>query len=119
LSDRAAVRPLAIALRGSIDRADAPGTWVRAAAAMAASAALAARNGILGPGLVICDVGGLDRPGLPTIDVLARLALAARRCRRELRLEHASPALQELLELCGLSGVLRTDDERAPPARAC
>jgi hypothetical protein len=116
LSDRAAAHALAIALRGWIHRGNVEAAWARASAAMAASAALAARSGVLGPGLVFCDVGGLERPGLPTVDVLARVALAARRRRRELRLEHASPALLELLDLCGLGEVLRVDD-RAPPAR--
>ncbi len=59
------------------------------------------------PGIVDCDVGATDPPTLPTIDVLARLALAARRTRREVRLEHASPAILELLRLCGLTDVLR------------
>ena len=54
-----------------------------------------------------CDARDLADPRLPTIEVLAFLALAARRRRRELRLEHASPALIELLELCGLAAIVR------------
>lgn len=54
----------------------------------------------------ICDVRDVDRPELPTVDVLARLALAARRSRRTVRLEHASPEILELLDLCGLTEVL-------------
>jgi hypothetical protein len=54
-----------------------------------------------------CDARDVDDPRLPTIEVLAFLALAARRRRHELRLEHASPALIELLELCGLAAIAR------------
>ena len=59
-----------------------------------------------GPGIVTCDVGAVDGPALPAIEVLARLALAARRGRGEMRLEHASPAILELIDLCGLAQVL-------------
>jgi hypothetical protein len=59
-----------------------------------------------GPGIVTCDVGAIDEPALPTIEVLSRLALAARRGRGQMRLEHASPAILELIELCGLAQVL-------------
>jgi hypothetical protein len=59
----------------------------------------------------VCDVRDVDRPALPTVDVLVRLALVARRSRRTMRLEHASPAILELLELCGLTEVLQTGDE--------
>ena len=59
-----------------------------------------------GPGVVNCDVGAVAGASLPTIAVLARLALVARQTRRELRLEHASPDLLELVELCGLHEVL-------------
>jgi hypothetical protein len=55
---------------------------------------------------VTCEVGGLGDPTLPAVDVLARLALAVRRQRRSLRLEHASPEILELLALCGLADVL-------------
>lgn len=68
-----------------------------------------------GPGIVGCDVGAVDGPALPTIDVLARLALAARRGRSEMRLEHASPAILELLELCGLAEVLPCEEPGDPP----
>ena len=71
-----------------------------------------------GPGIVACDVGAVDGPALPTIDVLARLALAARRGRSQMRLEHASPAILELLELCGLGEVLPWDAPHDPPGES-
>jgi hypothetical protein len=46
-----------------------------------------------------CDLG--------TVDVLARLALHARRTGREIRLAGATPELLELIALAGLSRVLR------------
>lgn len=57
-------------------------------------------------GIVRCDVFKTGPVALPTIDVLARIALAARRSRRDIRLEHASPTILELLELCGLREVI-------------
>ncbi len=51
------------------------------------------------------DVCGLTADAA-TIDVLARLALAARRSRRPLRLRNVSPELREVTELAGLSDVL-------------
>jgi anti-anti-sigma regulatory factor len=55
---------------------------------------------------IVCDVAGLDRPGLAVVDALARLALEARRAGLEMRLVHASPELVELLELAGLDAVV-------------
>jgi ABC-type transporter Mla MlaB component len=79
-----------------------------------------ARNDLIrcGPGIVRCDVEAVDESTLPTVDVLARLALAARRGRSEMRLEHASPAILELLELCGLAEVLRCDAPGDPPGES-
>jgi hypothetical protein len=81
---------------GPIARADVP---------RVTRAALAALSDCP-PGIVGCDAAEAEPPALPAVDVLARIALAARRTRHELRLEHASPALLELLALCGLDGVL-------------
>jgi anti-anti-sigma regulatory factor len=63
-----------------------------------------------------CDVRALPAD-LTTIDVLARLQLAARRCGCELRLCHASAELRGLLELAGLDGVLALELERQPEER--
>ena len=66
---------------------------------------------------VACDISATGPAALPTVDVLARLALAARRSRRDLRLEHASPAILELLALCGLDAILRGAAEEPGPSR--
>ena len=57
------------------------------------------------PVRLACDAGAVQ-PTLPAVDVVAKLALSARRNRRGFRLEHASPGLLELLDLCGLREVV-------------
>jgi anti-anti-sigma regulatory factor len=74
------------------------------------------------PEAVICDVGGLLHPDAGAIDALARLVLSARRAGHELRLRDPSPALCELIDLCGLAAVLRVEvrrqtEEREQPLR--
>ena len=59
-----------------------------------------------GADVFVCDVAGLTKPDVGTVDALARLQLAARRLGRPFRLRHASPDLVELLTLCGLDDVL-------------
>lgn len=85
-----------IRLRGSIGRADVEAVCARLAWTLAAGPSAA----------IACDLAVITEPALPTVDVLARLALIARRTRREMRLEHASPAILELLALCGLAELL-------------
>jgi STAS domain-containing protein len=58
------------------------------------------------PMLLVCDVGGVDRPDLEAIDAVARLALAARRLGCAVRLEHASRDLRDLVAFVGLAEVL-------------
>lgn len=53
-----------------------------------------------------CDVRSIADPDAVTVDALARLQLTARRLGRHVMVEHASPALRELLALMGLSGVV-------------
>jgi ATP phosphoribosyltransferase regulatory subunit HisZ len=60
-----------------------------------------------------CDARRLE-PDLPTVDLLARLQLAARRLGRDLRLENVSGELRELLELVGLREVLGVEAGRQP-----
>ena len=64
---------------------------------------------------VVLAVGGHEacwplhpraRVSVVDVDVLARLALAARRAGGELRVEGPPPPLGALLDLCGLRGVL-------------
>jgi ABC-type transporter Mla MlaB component len=66
-----------------------------------------------GAGTVVCDVGGLGPPGLGTVDLLARLQLAARRAGGRIRLRDPDPSLHALLDLVGL----RFDTEGQPEQR--
>ena len=63
-----------------------------------------------------CDVRAL-RADAATVDVLARLHLAARRAGCELRLCHASPELWCLIEFIGLGDVLRVEPGREAEER--
>ncbi|TMM05325.1 MAG: STAS domain-containing protein [Actinobacteria bacterium] len=63
------------------------------------------------PRPLVCDLRSLGADA-ETIDLLARLQLAARRHGRALRFPHASPALQELIAFVGLDAVLRVEPGR-------
>lgn len=54
---------------------------------------------------LVCETAA--RVDIGTVDVLARVALTARRLHCELELCDASPDLRALLELAGLAGVVR------------
>lgn len=56
--------------------------------------------------VVVCDVGSLHRPDLVTVEALARLHVAVRRCGASLVLRGASSELLSLLTLCGLDDAL-------------
>jgi len=56
--------------------------------------------------VVICDVAGVARPDVVTVDALARLHLTARRHGCELIVGGAGPELSRLLRLVGLTDVL-------------
>ena len=106
---RAASAPIAeaagtIRISGAIRRADVACVWARTSDGLAAG----------GRSNVAFDLETLDEPGLAAVDVLARLALLGRRNRHRLRLEHASPAILELLVLCGLRDVLSGDRPPSP-----
>jgi hypothetical protein len=60
------------------------------------------------PSTLVCEVGTLA-PDAVTIDAMARLQLVARRLGQEVVLRGASSELIELLELFGLSDVLRVE----------
>lgn len=69
-----------------------------------------------GAGAVVCDVGGLGPSGLGAVDLLARLALAARRAGGRIRLRDPDPALHALLDLVGLAfEVEGQPEQREPP----
>lgn len=59
-----------------------------------------------GPGVVLCDLAGVARPDVVTVETLARLRMTARRHGWRLLVDGAGPALLELFGLLGLSDVL-------------
>ncbi|MFG3195236.1 STAS domain-containing protein [Streptomyces sp. NPDC048208] len=67
-------------------------------------------------GVVVCDVRGLDPPGLAHVDLLARLELAARRGGGRIRLREPAPALRALLGLVGLRLQVEGEVEEGEPA---
>jgi anti-anti-sigma regulatory factor len=60
------------------------------------------------PRTIVVDVACLAVDAA-TIDALARLQLVSRRLGHELQLCGVSPELVDLIELCGLSGVLHVE----------
>ncbi|MFE1880409.1 STAS domain-containing protein [Streptomyces diastatochromogenes] len=71
---------------------------------------------VSGAAVVVCDVGGLGPPGLGTVELLARLELAARRAGGRIRLRDPDPALHALLDLVGLRFQMEGQaEEREPP----
>jgi anti-anti-sigma regulatory factor len=69
---------------------------------------------------ILCDLSALGRADAQTIDLLARLELAARRHGCGIRFCNASPALRELIAFVGLDPVLRVEpgwkaEEREDP----
>ncbi len=64
------------------------------------------------PRPLVCDLSTLGSADAETIDLLARLQLAARRHGRTLRLLDASPALVDLIAFVGLNAVLCVEPRR-------
>jgi hypothetical protein len=69
------------------------------------------------PRPIVCDLSALGDADAETIDLLARLQLAARRQDRPLRLLHASPVLQDLIAFAGLESVLCVEPQREAEER--
>lgn len=67
--------------------------------------------------VVVCDVAAIDRPDAETVEVMARLQLAARRSGCRVRLRHACGELRDLLELMGLSEVVPCSGSDLEPRR--
>jgi len=63
---------------------------------------------------VCLDCGQLEAPTAATIDQIARLHVAMRRCGGELELTNVNPCLRELIGFVGLAGVLRVEVRRQP-----
>ena len=71
---------------------------------------------------IVCDLRSVGRVDVGTVDLLARLELAARRAGCRLHLCNACAELRELVELLGLTDVLRLEaggepEEREEPLR--
>jgi len=90
-----AQQTIAFAISGPILRADLPGLCDRVCWLLATSR----------PDVALCDVSGID-PDAVTVDALARLQLAARRCGCQVRLRNPSSELLELVAFMGLRDVL-------------
>ncbi len=80
---------------GPIAREDLPGLCDRVCALLGPTDATVA----------FCDSQGVPADAV-TVDALARLQLAARRCGCQVRLRNASPELLELVAFLGLADVL-------------
>jgi ABC-type transporter Mla MlaB component len=90
---------LVLVVRGRVDRHDVSRLCERVHDVLAAGDA----------DLVVCDVGGVVGADAVTVDLLARLQLAARRLGMAVRLRRASNELQDLLVFFGLRDVARWD----------
>ena len=89
---------VAFSIRGPITRADLPGLCDRVCTLLTATR----------PSVAFCDVRASSSDAV-TVDALARLQLAARRLRCQVRLRHASDDLLELVAFMGLEDVLPED----------
>jgi ABC-type transporter Mla MlaB component len=97
--------PNALVLTGRVTRAEVPELCARLEA-------LLDGRPTAGPPaattVVDCDVGGVIRPDLALVEAVARLGLVARRAGGvELRLRNVPAELGALLDLVGLSDVVR------------
>jgi ABC-type transporter Mla MlaB component len=88
-------RIISFAVKGPIARSDLPGLCELLCELLERSRAE----------VVLCDVRGVE-PDAVTVDALARLQLAARRCGCQVRLRRASDDLLELVAFMGLRDVL-------------
>jgi anti-anti-sigma regulatory factor len=92
-----------LVIGGPIAAADVPRLCERLTAVIATSDA----------DVVVCDVGDLPA-NTQTIETLARLQLTARRLQRRVRLQRASPDLQQVLAFVGLADVFPYSQRPAP-----
>ena len=66
---------------------------------------------------VCLDCGQFTNPTAATVDQIARVQLAMRRCGCELELRNAGPSLLELIGFVGLGEVLRVESRREAEER--
>ena len=102
-----AARSISFAVRGPIERSDLPGLCDRVCTLFARTA----------PTVALCDVSGVPADAV-TVDALARLQLAARRCGCTVRLRKASGELLDLVAFLGLENVLPEEPLPPRPLRA-
>jgi ABC-type transporter Mla MlaB component len=89
--------PITFAIRGPLAREDLPALYRRVCLLLTQS----------GAAVALCDVSGIAADAV-SVDALARFALAARRHRCRIELQHASDELRELIAFMGLGDVLRS-----------
>lgn len=94
---------LVLVLGGPIARADIPALCDRVRAVLSRSDAE----------VVVLDVSGVSDPDAVTLDVLARVVLAARRLGRQVWVRNAGEQLRELVTLAGLWDIMSPRD---PPS---
>ena len=87
---------ISFALGAAVTRADVP----------ALCADLAGRLRGRRGDVVVCDVAGVQRPDVVTVEALVRLRVTARRHGRRLVVAGAGPALLQLVGLLGLTDAL-------------
>ncbi|WP_433825135.1 hypothetical protein ACQP2E_23695 [Actinoplanes sp. CA-015351] len=63
------------------------------------------------PGVVICEVTGPDRPGLPVVEAVARLRLTTIGYGWQLHVRDPGPELRRLIALLGLTEALLNPGE--------
>ena len=88
-------RAIAFTIHGPIARGDLPGLCDRVCALLQQAR----------PEVAYCEVDGVE-PDAVTVDALARLQLAARRCSCQVRLRGTSDELRALVAFMGLADVL-------------
>ncbi len=88
-------RAIAFTIHGPIACGDLPGLCDRVCALLQATR----------PEVAYCQVDGVE-PDAVTVDALARLQLAARRCSCQVRLRGTSDELRALVAFMGLDDVL-------------
>jgi anti-anti-sigma regulatory factor len=65
-------------------------------------------------GKITLDCASAPRPDVATIECMAHVQLAAIERGADLSIENVSPALRDLIELCGLSEALGVEVQRQP-----
>ncbi|WP_326610689.1 STAS domain-containing protein [Streptomyces scopuliridis] len=95
-----ATKPIVLVIAGHLTPAEVPRFYEELYERLYGE--LATRPDDFGAAEVICEVGGLVRPNLAAVEVLARLRLDARRRGCRVRLRGAARELRLLLDLVGL-----------------